>query len=204
MLKVGLTGGLASGKSFVAGEFEALGAHVIHADRLGHETLAPGGEAYDDVIREFGPDIRLPDGAIDRKRLAALVFADPQKLAKLNSLIHPHVYRRQEVFFEEVARRDPRGVAVVEAAILIETGGYRRYDRLVLAVCPPELQIERFIARENATEAEARQRLARQMPLSEKLPFADYVVDTSGSKEDTARRAREVYAKLKEEAERPA
>jgi dephospho-CoA kinase len=128
------------------------------------------------------------------------VFADPAKLSQLNALVHPHVFARQRVFFQDVERTDPEGVAVVEAAIMIETGSYKHYDRLVLAVCPPQMQVQRFVEREGASEDAARARMARQMPLADKIPLADYVIDTSGSKEETVSRARAVWEKLKEEA----
>lgn len=200
MLKVGLTGGLASGKSFVARIFRECGARVIEADKIGHAVLLPDGAAYRKVVAEFGDGILQPDGHIDRKALGAIVFGAPDRLERLNALVHPHVFRRQEEFFEAAAAEDPAAVTVVEAAILIETGGRERYDRIVLAYCPPEVQVERFIAREGGTEEQARARMARQMPLDEKIPYADYLIDTSGSKADTASRARSVYAKLKEEA----
>lgn len=200
MLKVGLTGGLASGKSFVADLLAGHGCHVIHADRLGHEALLPGGEVYPAVVQEFGCDILGPNGEIDRKVLGRLVFSDPERLAVLNSLVHPYVFRRQEEFFARVADQDPAGIAVVEAAIMIEAGSYRRYDRLVVVYCSPEQQIERFLEREGGSEQEARARLARQMPLDEKKKYADYVIDTSGSKQSTARGVEELYRKLRAEA----
>lgn len=202
MLKVGLTGGLASGKSFVADCFRRWGAHVLHADEAGHAALEPDGEAYADVVKAFGDGILRPDGTIDRKALGAIVFDAPRKLAQLNKLVHPHVFSRQQLFFQDVARKDPHGVAVVEAAIMIETGSYKHYDRLVLAICPDDVRIRRFVEREGATEQAARARMARQMPLAEKIPYADYSIDTSGSKDDTVARAREVWEKLKEEAAR--
>ena len=200
MLKVGLTGGLASGKSFVANCFARWGAHVQHADKVGHAVLEPGGEAYADVVRRFGDGILRADGTIDRKALGAIVFADPEKLALLNALVHPHVFARQRAFFQDVERKDPGGIVVVEAAIMVETGSYKNYDRLVLAVCPPEVQIARFLQRAGATEEAARVRMARQLPLAEKVPLADYLIDTSGTKDDTVSRARAVWEKLKEEA----
>jgi len=201
MLKVGLTGGLASGKSFVGACLQELGAHVIQADRLGHEALEVDGEAYPLVVEKSGDEILLAGGEIDRKALGAIVFPAPEKLEALNAIIHPIVWRRQQEFFSEVEEKDPHAVAVVEAAILIETGAYKRYQRLVVAACPPEVQVARFRAREGATEEQARARMDRQMPLEEKLPFADYVIDTSGSKDETRGRAAEVYAKLRAEAE---
>ena len=122
MLKVGLTGGLACGKTFVGQALADLGCHLIQADELGHEILLPGGEAYADVVREFGPGILNEDGTIDRKRLAAEVFAKPERLEALNRLVHPHVFRRERELIDRFAKSDPRGIVVVEAAILIETG----------------------------------------------------------------------------------
>lgn len=200
MLKVGLTGGLASGKSFIARVFRDCGARVIEADKIGHQVLLPDGEAYQGVVAEFSDEILHPNGEINRKALGTIVFGDPERLERLNALVHPHVFRRQEAFFEQAAAGDRSAVAVVEAAILIETGGRERYDRIVLAYCPPEIQIERFMARDGGTAEQARTRMDRQMPLAEKIPYADYLIDTSESKTDTERRARDVYAKLKAEA----
>ena len=197
MIRAGLTGGLASGKTFVARVLESLGCHVIHADELGHQVLMPGGEAYDLAVAAFGRDILAPDGTIDRRKLAALVFNDPDKLAYLNSLVHPAVFRRENDFMENVRRADPSGIIVVEAAILIETGSYKRFDRLILAVCKPEQQIERAMHRDGSTREEALARLSRQMPLDEKRKYADYVIDTSGPKESTIEQTRAVYESLR-------
>ncbi len=194
-LRVGLTGGLATGKTRVARTLAQLGCRVLSADELGHQVLLPGGEAYHDVVREFGAGILEPDGRIDRRRLAALVFESPERLDLLNSLVHPHVIRREEEWF---AALRPEDIAVVEAAILIETGSYRRFDRIILTVCPPEVQIRRHMERSGQTEAEARARLARQMPLDEKRRFAHYIVDTAGSREDTDRQVREIFRQLQQ------
>ena len=200
MLKVGLTGGLATGKTHVAGLLGKLGCYVVHADRLGHEVLLPDGEAYDDVVAEFGSGIVAADGTIDRKALASVVFSNPARLDALNTIVHPHVFRRQNEFFSAVARKDAHAIVVSEAAIMIETGSYKRYDRLILTVCPAEVQIRRFIEREGARDQEARERLARQMPLDEKKKFADYIIDTSGTKADTEQQVRRVYLQLKKES----
>jgi dephospho-CoA kinase len=197
MIRAGLTGGLASGKSFVAKILEELGCHVVRADELGHQVLLPGGEAYAGVLAEFGHDILAEDGTIDRRKLAALVFADPDKLKRLNNLVHPAVFRREDEFIENARRADPSGIIVVEAAILIETGSYRRFDRLILAVCTQEQQIERAMRRDGATREEVLARLSRQMPLGEKRKFADYVIDTSGSKESTIEQTRAVYESMR-------
>jgi len=197
MLKVGLTGGLACGKSFVGQALVGLGCHLIEADQLGHEVLLPDGEAYADVVREFGREILNPDGTIDRKRLAAQVFGEPERLARLNELVHPHVIRREQELMDQFARLDPNGITVLEAAILIETGTYKRFDRLILVECDEELQIERALKRGNGDRSEVLARLERQMPVVEKRKFADYVIDTSGSKEETLTRVREVYDSLR-------
>jgi dephospho-CoA kinase len=197
MLRVGLTGGLASGKSFVAEALAGFGCRLIRADELGHQVLAPQGESYEAVIREFGRGILKEDGSIDRRGLAAVVFGNPERLEWLNGLVHPAVIAREEALMRQYEAEDPRGIAVVEAAILIETGSYKRFHRLVLAVCPERLQLERAMARDGASEAEARRRLERQMPLRDKLRYADYVIDTSGEKEDTLRQTRAVYESLR-------
>lgn len=197
MLKVGLTGGLACGKTFVGEELARYGCYLIQADELGHQALLPGGPAFEPVLREFGRDILSPDGQIDRRRLAARVFGDPQALARLNSLVHPEVARREEELMAEFAAREPKGIAVVEAAILIETGRHRQFDRIILVTCSEEQQVERALRREGAEEADIRARLSRQMPLQEKRKFADFVIDTSGAKQDTLRQTCTVYQTLR-------
>jgi dephospho-CoA kinase len=197
MLRVGLTGGLACGKTFVGEALAELGCHLIQADELGHQVLLPSGEAYADVVREFGQGILNEDGTVDRKRLAAEVFGKPERLETLNRLVHPHVFRRERELIEQFAQSDPRGIVVVEAAILIETGTYKNYDRLILVECEEQQQIERSIKRNHTDRAEVLARLRRQMPLAEKRRFAHYVIDTSGSKEETLRRVREVYDALR-------
>jgi dephospho-CoA kinase len=197
MLRVGLTGGLASGKTFVGEALAELGCLVIRADELGHIVLAPGGEAYDSVVREFGPEILDAGGCIDRPTLAARAFGDPQRLARLNHLVHPPVVRREESLIAEFAAAHPDGIAVVEAAILIENGSYQRFDRIVLATCDEERQVERAMRRPGAREADVRARLRRQMPLEEKRKYAHFVIDTSGEKQDTLRQTRVVYDALR-------
>ena len=197
MLKVGLTGGLACGKSFVGEVLRDYGCLVIQADELGHAVLAPGGEAYDDVVREFGSGILAAAGRIERRALAAQVFGAPGRLATLNSLVHPPVFRREDLLLTEFAAREPQGIAVVEAAIMIETGSYRRYDRIVLVVCGEEQQRERALRRDGASESDVSARLSRQMPLEEKRKHAHFVIDTSGEKEDTVRQTRAVFQELR-------
>jgi len=197
MLKVGLTGGLACGKSFVGQALESYGCFVIQADELGHEVLAPGGKAYAAVVAEFGREILAEGGEIDRRALAAQVFGAPDRLARLNGLVHPPVVQREEELVKEFAERSPHGIAVVEAAILIETGSYKRFDRLILVTCEEEQQVERALRREGSAPGDVRARIRRQMPLEEKRKFADFVIDTSGEKESTLRQTRAVYEALR-------
>ena len=196
-MKVGLTGGLACGKSFVGEVLRGYGCLVIQADELGHAVLAPGGEAYDGVVREFGSEILDAAGRIDRRALAAQVFGAPARLAALNRLVHPPVFRREDELMAEFAAREPRGIAVVEAAILIETGSWRRYDRIVLVTCREDQQVERALRREGASESDVNARLSRQMALEEKRKYAHFVIDTSGEKEDTVRQTSAVFQELR-------
>ena len=196
-MKVGLTGGLACGKSFVGEVLRGYGCLVIQADELGHAVLAPGGEAYDGVVREFGSEILDAAGRIDRRALAAQVFGAPARLAALNRLVHPPVFRREDELMAEFAAREPRGIAVVEAAILIETGSWRRYDRIVLVTCREDQQVERALRREGASESDVNARLSRQMALEEKRKHAHFVIDTSGEKEDTVRQTSAVFQELR-------
>jgi dephospho-CoA kinase len=148
-------------------------------------------------VEAFGPAILDVEGRIDRKQLAGYVFQNPERLEELNSIVHPAVIRREEQFIADVAAADPNAIVVVEAAILIETGSYRRFDCLILVVCSEEQQIERAMHRDGCTRREAEARLRRQMPLEEKRKFADYVIDTSGPRESTAEQARRVYEALR-------
>ncbi len=202
MLRVGLTGGYATGKSFVAAELEHLGCHVIYADRLGHETLLPSGEAYGPAIQLFGPGILQPDGTIDRKALGNIVFENRTLLDQLTDLVHPAVFRLEKKMIGEYAATDPLGIVVVEAAILIETGRYRDYDRIIVTYCSLETQIARAVKRDHVTREQALRRLGNQMPVEEKQRFAHYLVDTDHTKEDTAANVREIYLDLKQHAER--
>jgi dephospho-CoA kinase len=197
MLNVGLTGGLASGKSVVGRQLEQLGCRVIRMDDLGHEVLKQGGEAYASVVAAFGPAILDPDGAINRRRLGQMVFGDPAQLARLNALVHPAIHARAAVLKREFSEGHPDGILVTEAAILIESGSYKDFDRLIVAACAPEQQIERALARGGLTRAEVLERMNRQLPIAEKKAYADFVVDTSGTEESTREQARAVYAQLR-------
>ena len=191
---IGLTGGLATGKSHVGRMLEKLGCKLIQADQLGHQTLAPDGEAYLAVIESFGAGIVDENGIIDRKALAALVFNHPEKLAQLNAIVHPAVHRLQN----EIVAKTVESIVVVEAAIHIETGGYKRFEKLILAVCSLEEQIRRAMKRDHSTREEVLARIERQMPIEEKRKFADYVIDTTGDEAQTWKQTVEVYNQIKQ------
>jgi dephospho-CoA kinase len=197
MLRVGLTGGLASGKSLVGRYLEDLGCLLIQADELGRQVIDQGGETYDAVVAAFGQDILNADGSMNRRKLAAIVFPDPAQLAKLNALVHPRVKIREMDLVKEFARLHPDGIAVTEAAILVETGSFKDYDRLIVAVCRPEQQIERAMERDGASRENVLDRLRRQIPLDDKVKYADFVIDTSGTKENTLQQTRTVYEALR-------
>lgn len=196
MLRVGLTGGLATGKSFVGRILEDLGCRLLKADALGHEAIEPGGPAFESVLAEFGREMLDETGHIDRRKLAGEVFDKPDRLAALNAIIHPVVIAREEEWMRHVEAANPRTIAIVEAAILIETGSHTRFDKLVLTVCSREQQIERAMKRDKLTRDEVLSRLERQMPLDEKRKFADFVIDTSGEKSATERQVEQLYAAL--------
>jgi dephospho-CoA kinase len=201
MLKVGLTGGYATGKTFVACEFERLGCHLIFADQLGHVTLQPDGAAYTQTIELFGPEILLPDSTIDRKKLASIVFRAPEQLAKLNAIVHPAVFQLEEQMLADFATRDPHGIAILEAAILIETGRYAHFDKLILTACDQETQIARGMKRDGIAREAVLARLSKQLSLEEKKRYADFVIDTGGTKEETVKQVETLFNALKPLAE---
>jgi len=196
MLKLGLTGGIASGKSFVAARLREMNFRVLDADQLGHKLLEPDESAYQPVVEEFGNDILRPDKTIDRKKLGAIVFADPQKLTKLNSILHPRIEKAMRAQFAQWEKENPRDPVFVEAALLIEAGMHKRLDGLVVTSCKLEQQIERLVAR-GLSESEARRRIALQLPNDEKLIHATYTIDTSGSMEDTQTQVAALAGKLR-------
>jgi len=207
VLKVGLTGGIAAGKSVVGEMFAAQGAHVVQADQISHQLMQPGQAVYQEVVDHFGAGILDPDGSVNRARLGELAFGRPQqpsRVQELNQIVHPAVIRRQEEWMSEVGRRDPHAIALVEAALILEAGMAGRFDRLVVVTCRPEQRIERWAQRLKVDQETARREVARrmaaQLPDEEKIKAADYVIDNSGSLDETSRQAREIYAELKREA----
>lgn len=197
MLRVGLTGGIASGKSTVAARMTELGLTVLNADALAHRLIEPGQPAYDDIVREFGREILRADGSVDRKKLGDIVFRDAARRERLNQIVHPRVIEAREERLQEMETQNPLGLAIVEAALLIEAGYYKKLDRLVVCSCRPEQQMERLRAR-GLTEEEARQRIDAQLPLAEKLRLADDVVDCSGTLEETERQTDALVARLRQ------
>ncbi len=197
MLRVGLTGGIGCGKSVVAAMLREQGFLVLDADTLAHQLVEPGQPAYDDVLQEFGKGVCDASGKIDRAKLAAIVFAAPAKLARLNQIVHPRVAEAQERQFTEWQRTHPRGVAVVEAALLVEAGAHNRLDRLVVVWCRPEQQVERLRERGMSAE-EAQRRIASQMPLEEKRRLAEFQIDCSGTIEDTRQQVERLAAHLRQ------
>ncbi len=196
MLRLGLTGGIASGKTAVAAMLREMGFAVLDADSLAHKLIEPGQPAYDDVLREFGPAILEPDGRVNRAKLAAIVFADRAKLARLNAILHPRVEAAVQQQFAEWSRNGTRDAAFVEAALLVEAGYLRNLDGLVVTWCRPEQQLQRLRAR-GFSEEDARSRIAAQLPVDEKLRYATEKIDCSGSLEDTRTQVKALAAKLR-------
>lgn len=197
MLKVGLTGSIAVGKSFVCSEFEKLGCYVLDADRTAREVVAAGSEGLAEIVEKFGPDILTAAGELDRPKMAAIVFADAAKRQLLNSIIHPRVFERQDAWIADVEKHDSDAIAIIDAALMIESGGYRRFDKLVVVWCDSAVQLARLMSRDGLSEADARKRIAAQMPQDEKKRYADLLIDTSHGFEDTRRQTQDVFRKLK-------
>ncbi len=197
MLRVGLTGSIGVGKSFVTSVLAELGCHVIDADAVAREVVAPGSPALNELIKNFGNDILQNDGTLDRGRLAGVVFADEGQRTLLNSILHPYIIAEQDQRLREWEAEDPSGIGVIDAALMIESGGYQRFDKLIVVHCRPEVQLERLMSRNNLNLAEARRRISSQMSQEEKKRFADYLIDTSNGFADTRRQTELVYNELK-------
>jgi dephospho-CoA kinase len=197
MLRAGLTGSIAVGKSFVSSVLEGLGCHVLDADRTAREVVLPGSVGLRAIVDAFGVGVLQPDGTLDRAKLGAIVFSDETKRAHLNSILHPLIIEAQDGWLRHREAQDPRGVGIVDAALMIETGSYKRFDKLIVVWCRPELQLERLMKRDGLTTAEALRRIAAQMPQDEKKSFADYLIDTSDGFAETREQAGAVYEHLK-------
>ena len=209
MLKVGLTGGIASGKSVVGEMLAKSGAHVIQADAIAHELMQPGEPVYEEVLRRFGAGILNPDGSVNRPRLAEAAFGNseagiPSRIEELNQIVHPAVINRQEKWMEQIGGLDAGAVTVVEAALILEAGASDRFDRIIVVTCRPEQRIKRWAKKMNIDEESARsevsRRMAAQLPDDKKVEAADYVIDNSGSIDDTGRQVNELFSRLREDA----
>jgi dephospho-CoA kinase len=199
MLRYGLTGGIASGKSAVAAMLREMGFPVLDADPIGHKLLEPGQPEREEVLRAFGADLAGADGRIDRAKLGAIVFADPDRLAKLNAILHPRVAQILLKQYEEWERSGVRDAAFVEAALLVESGFVSHLDGLIVAWCEPEQQLERLKAR-GMSEVDAKRRILAQLPLEEKLLRATYSIDCSGTMESTRAQVHALAARLRKSA----
>ncbi len=202
MLKVGLTGGMAAGKSVVGEMFVKLGAHLIQADQISHQLMQPGEPVYLEVVRHFGEGILNPDRTVSRPKLAEAAFGG--RIQELNKMVHPAVIQEQNNWMERVGERDPHAVAIVEAALILEAGFQEDLDRLIVVTCRPEQRVQRWAQRMNVDlEAAAREvtrRMAAQLSDEEKIKAADYVIDNSGSLDETQEQVRQTYTLLKQEA----
>lgn len=197
MLKVGLTGGIATGKSFVLSVLGELGCEVMDADQTARVVVEPGQPAFDEIVAHFGGEIVGADGKLDRAKLGAIVFNDAAQREKLNSIVHPKVFEAQARWMAEVESRNPQAIVVIDAALMIETGSYRRFDKLVVVHCQPEIQLQRLMARNTLTHEEATARISSQMPSAEKLKFADFAINTSLGFEDTRQQTELLYEQLR-------
>lgn len=196
MLRIGLTGSIGVGKSFVASVLSELGCRVLDADDTAREVVAPGSPALKDVVAQFGIKILQNDGTLDRSKLGGLVFGDANKRAVLNSILHPYIIAQQDERLRKWEAEDPRGIAVVDAALMIESGGYKRFDKIIVVYCRPEVQLKRVMTRNNLSRDEAERRIGAQMSQEEKKKFADYLIDTSDGFEAARKRTEEVYGEL--------
>ena len=196
MLRVGLTGSIAVGKSFVASVFVELGCHVLDADLTAREVVLLGAPGLRAIVETFGEEVLNPDGTLDRKQLAAVVFADEEKRQRLNNILHPFIIARQDEILREWEVEDPKGIGIVDAALMIESGGYKRFDKLIVVHCRPEVQLERLMLRDSLPRNEAERRINSQMPQEEKQKFADYLIDTSDGFELTREQTVKVYKRL--------
>jgi dephospho-CoA kinase len=201
LLKVGLTGGIAAGKSSVGEMFVSLGAHLIQADAIAHQLLQPGEAVYEEVVRHFGDGILDAGGGINRARLADAAFGEPSRIRELNQIVHPPVIQRHDEWMEQMGGRDPHAIAIVEAALILEAGLVKHFDRLAVVTCQPQQRVERWARRMKVDAETARnevaRRMAAQLPDEEKIKLADYVIDNSGALEATRGQVKSVYDELR-------
>lgn len=196
MLTVGLTGGIAVGKSTVMRTFAELGAVCFDADAIARSVVEPGRPALAAVVRAFGTSVLADDGTLDRTALGEIVFASPERRRELEAILHPPIIAEQDRLIADVRATSPDAIVIVDAALMIESGGYKRFDALVVVHCDPEVQLERLVARNGISQEEADLRISAQMPQSEKLKYATLTIDTSGTFDDTRRHTEEAWREL--------
>ncbi|MEN3330196.1 MAG: dephospho-CoA kinase [Acidobacteriota bacterium] len=196
MLRVGLTGSIGVGKSFVTSVFAELGCHVLDADQTAREVVMPGTPGLKALTQAFGEQILNADGTLNRKQLGAVVFNDESQRQRLNHILHPFIIVRQDEIMNAWEAEDPDGIGIIDAALMIESGGYKRFDKLIVVHCRPEVQLERLMLRDKLSRDEALRRINSQMPQEEKQKFADYLIDTSDGFEFTRARTVEIYQQL--------
>jgi dephospho-CoA kinase len=196
MLKVGLTGSIAVGKSFVLSVLKELGCRTIDADQVARDVVEAGTPGLQAIVDTFGEEVLTPDGSLNRPKLGAMVFGDETKRLKLNSILHPFIIARQDALMRRWEQETPGGIAVVDAALMIESGGYKRFDKLIVVHCRPEIQLQRLMARENLSQEEAQRRVSSQMPQDEKKTFADFLIDTSEGFESARQQTEDVWHRL--------
>jgi len=197
MQKIGLTGSIAVGKSAVCDIFRELGCHVIDADQIARDVVKFGTPGLQMIVENFSESVLQADGTLNRTKLGAIVFADKSKRLLLNSIVHPLVFEAQNARLRDRETEDPEGIAIVDAALMIESGGYKRFNKLIVVWCEPDIQLRRLISRDGLSEENARQRIASQMPQDEKKSYADFLIDTSKGWEDTRLQVVRIYEKLK-------
>ena len=198
MLKVGLTGSIAVGKSFVLDILRELGARTIDADAVAREVVEPGTAGLKALVDEFGAEILKPDGSLNRPALGSIVFADEAQRHKLNSILHPFIIARQDETMRHWEKQTPDAIAVVDAALMIESGGYKRFDKLIVVHCRTQVQLERLMKRDNISREEAERRINAQMPQEEKKKHADYLIDTSEGFDSSRQQTVTVCHQMKE------
>lgn len=197
MLKVGLTGSIAVGKSYVCDVFRELGAFVLDADQTAREVVEPNSKGLDAIVKNFGTEVLQFNGELDRAKLGAIVFAEGAKRELLNSIIHPLIFEKQNRWLLEREREKADAICIIDAALMIESGGWKRFDKIIIVWCAPLIQLKRLMLRNNLSEAQAVLRINSQMPQNEKKQFADFLIDTTTGFEAAKKQTQEIFNQLK-------
>ena len=197
MILVGLTGGIASGKSLVSKLLKELGAYIIDADEIAREVIQPGEPAYQEILPQFGDEILNEDGTIDRSKLGRLVFSDPVKRTLLEGIVHPRVFAIEEARRRQIAQQDPEAVIIFDAPLLIETRAYELMDKVIVVYANPRTQLKRLMERDHLEYDEAKRRIAAQLPIADKRQHADYIINSANPPQEVAKQTEEIYQELK-------